>query len=71
MANLTEEKCQKNGMKYGVVCCPCRSTFVAYLLKNPLYVYNYLDYIYIFNPILTKVSIPFCHIENRYKKWGL
>ena len=37
MANLTEEKCQKSGKKYGVVCCPCRSTFVASLLKNPLY----------------------------------
>ena len=36
MANLTEEKCQKSGKKYGVVCCSCRSTFVASLLKNPL-----------------------------------
>ena len=34
MANLTEEKCQKSGKKYGVVCCPSRSTFVASLLKN-------------------------------------
>ena len=34
MANLTEEKCQKSGKKYGVICCPSRSTFVASLLKN-------------------------------------
>ena len=26
----------KSGKKYGLVCCPCRSTFVASLLKNPL-----------------------------------
>ena len=36
MANLAEEKCQKSGEKYGVVCCPWRSTFVASLLKNTL-----------------------------------
>ena len=36
MANLTEEKYQKSGKKYGVVCCPSRSTFVASLLKNNL-----------------------------------
>ena len=36
LTNPTEEKCQKSGKKYGVVCCPCRSTFVASLLKNSL-----------------------------------
>ena len=36
MANVTEEKCQQSGKKYGVICCPCRSTFVASLLKTPL-----------------------------------
>ena len=36
MANLTEEKYQKSGKKNCVVCCLCRSTFVASLLKNPL-----------------------------------
>ena len=36
MANLTTEKCQKSGKKYGVVCCFCCYMFVAFLLKNPL-----------------------------------
>ena len=39
MANFTEEKCQKSGKKYGLVCSPCRSTFVASLLKKPLGIY--------------------------------
>ena len=36
IANLLEEKCQKSGKKYGVICCACCSTFVASLLKNSL-----------------------------------
>ena len=33
---LTKEKCQKGAKNFGVVCCHCRITFVASLLKNPL-----------------------------------